>query len=246
MSLKFVATLLLALASSGRDAAAQAPGAGRPTSEAPRPGEHGVVNFLLPIEPDAVLQHSKETYVLYGCAYCHGVDLRVRNGEAADLLHSGLVGADTGGNLIGAILKNGIPQTAKLSPMPQYSDLSETEMRDISRWIHVARMRGRSEEVMKDGELPQGVAATGKSLYEGSCSSCHSSQDMTAILKRIKPADLKAALLKPAILTAVVSYKVGVYNDSRRLSARAAHSMFTENSGPQAVSDLLAYLKTLK
>jgi hypothetical protein len=37
----------------------------------------------------------------------------VRNGEAADLLHSGLVGADVDGNLIGAILKNGIPQTAK-------------------------------------------------------------------------------------------------------------------------------------
>ena len=247
MSLKIVATLLLlALASFGRAGMAQAPGAGRPTSEAPRPGEHGVVNFLLPIEPDAVLQHSKETYVLYGCAYCHGVDLRVRNGEAADLLHSSLVGADVGGNLISAILKNGIPQTAKLSPMPQYSDLTETEMRDISRWIHFARMRGRYEEVMKDGDLRQGDAAAGKSIYEKSCNSCHSAQDMTAIIKRIKPADLKATLLKPAILTAVASYKVGVYNDSKRLGAIAAHSTFTENSNPQGVSDLLAYLKTLK
>jgi mono/diheme cytochrome c family protein len=130
--------------------------------------------------------------------------------------------------------------------MPQYSDLTETEMHDISRWIHFARMRGRSDEIMKVSELSRGDAVAGKSRYEKSCNGCHSTQAMTAITHGIKPVDLKATLLKPAILTAVASYKVGVYNDSKRLAAIAAHSTFTENSSPQAVSDLLAYLKTMK
>src|SRR4051794_27689680 len=78
----------------------------------------GVVNFVEPILPDPVLQHSKEVYVLNGCAYCHGVDLKVRNGEAADLLHSPIVAADKNGSVIGPLLRQGIPQTAKLSPMP--------------------------------------------------------------------------------------------------------------------------------
>lgn len=240
------ALLVLLLSVPARNGVAQTPGTAAPAAEAPRPAEHGVVNFLLPVNPDAVLQHSKETYVLYGCAYCHGVDLRVRNGEAADLLHSGIVGADIGGNLIMAILKNGIPQTAKLSPMPQYSDLSEAEMHDIARWIHYSRMQGRYEEIMKAGELPPGDAAAGQSLYENACSSCHSPLQMTAIVRRTKAADLVTVVLKPAFLTAVASYKVGDYNDSRKLVALRAHSTFTENSSPRSVSNLLTYLKQLK
>jgi hypothetical protein len=76
--------------------------------EAPRP-TGGVVDFLAPVLADPVLQHSKEVYVLYGCAYCHGVDLKVRNGEAADLPHSALVGADVNANIIGPLLRKRHP-----------------------------------------------------------------------------------------------------------------------------------------
>src|SRR5690348_8167470 len=103
--------------------------------------QNGVIDFLKPINPDSVLQHDKEIYVLYGCAYCHGVDLQVRNGEAADLLHSTLVGKDNNGDYIGAVLRVGIPQTAKLSPMPQFSDLSDREISDIVDWIHYSRQQ---------------------------------------------------------------------------------------------------------
>ena len=61
---------------------------------------------------------------VFGCAYCHGVNLEPR-GEATDLLHSRLVARDTDGKTITALLKSGIPQTARLSPMPQFSDLSD-------------------------------------------------------------------------------------------------------------------------
>ena len=87
---------------------------------------------------DVKMQHNKETFVIYGCAYCHGLYL-TPVGEAADLRKSTIVGADVNGNLIGKILRNGIPLTAKSSPMPQYSDLKDEEIQAISAYIHYAR-----------------------------------------------------------------------------------------------------------
>ena len=60
--------------------------------------------------PDAVMQYNKESYVQYGCAYCHGVNL-VPRGEAPDLRTSALVGNDVDGSVIVAALRAGFPQT---------------------------------------------------------------------------------------------------------------------------------------
>src|SRR5262249_35250951 len=62
--------------------------------------------FLGPPMADPVLQHAKETFVLFGCAYCHGLNL-VSRGEATDLMHSSLVGSDENGNRIGPLLRAG-------------------------------------------------------------------------------------------------------------------------------------------
>jgi len=97
---------------------------------------------------DPVLQHAKETYVLFGCAYCHGLNL-VARGEAADLMHSALVGRDQNGNVIGPLLRAGIPQTPKLSPMPQFSDLSDQQISAIVTWIHYARQQGLAREAAR-------------------------------------------------------------------------------------------------
>src|SRR5690242_7849376 len=109
-------------------------------------------NFIGQPLPDPVLQHSKETFVLFGCAYCHGLDL-VSRGEATDLMHSALVGRDENGNLIGPLLRAGIPQTAKLSPMPQFSDLSDQQIGALVRWIHYARAQGRYKEIIGAKDL---------------------------------------------------------------------------------------------
>ena len=87
---------------------------------------------------DTIMQHNKEAFVIYGCAYCHGMYL-TPVGEATDLRKSTIVGADVNGNLIGKILRNGIPLTPKSSPMPQYSDLKDEEIQAISSYIHYAR-----------------------------------------------------------------------------------------------------------
>jgi len=105
------------------------------------------IDFIGPPLADPVMQHAKETYVLFGCAYCHGVTLTPR-GEATDLRRSALVGADIDGDRIVALLRAGIPQTAKLSPMPQFSDLSDRQLHDIANYIHYARQESRYTQIV--------------------------------------------------------------------------------------------------
>jgi mono/diheme cytochrome c family protein len=99
---------------------------------------HYDLAYLGPPLADPLLQDAKETYVVMGCAYCHGINL-VPRGEAADLRTSPLVAADVDGKVLIPLLKAGVPKTLKLSPMPQYSDLSERQLAQIVRWIHYAR-----------------------------------------------------------------------------------------------------------
>ena len=99
------------------------------------------IDFIGPPLADPVMQQAKETYVVFGCAYCHGVTLTPR-GEATDLTRSALVGSDTNGDRIVALLRAGIPQTAKLSPMPQFSDLSDRQLHDIAQ-VHPLRAPGK-------------------------------------------------------------------------------------------------------
>jgi mono/diheme cytochrome c family protein len=210
-------------------------------------GEKGVINFVTPILPDPVLQHSKETYVLFGCAYCHDVDLHIRNGEAADLMHSTLVGKDQNGDFIGAVLRVGIPQTAKLSPMPQFSDLSDREIADIVQWIHYARQQGRYAELTVPGASVQGSADAGKTYFAQSCGSCHSATgDLAGIGKKYDAATLKIHILRPEFVDVPKSWKVDQLHDTKDAAARQNHLALLENYTPADVANLVAYLQTTK
>ncbi len=224
-----------ALVLAGVSAAAQNPNAHR-----------GVINFREPVLADALLQHSKETYILFGCAYCHGVDLMVRNGEAADLMHSALVGRDQNGDLIGPLLRAGIPQTPKLSPMPQFSDLSDAQIADLVRWIHYARQQGRYK-LLTTQSSAAGKAAAGKEYFEKACTSCHSAQgDFAKIGAKYDPASLKTHLLRPEFLNQPQSWKLEELHDVKTAAARQRHFSFLENYSPEQVSNLEAYLQSLK
>jgi len=211
-----------------------------------RPAEKGVINFLSPPIADPMLSHDREIYVLYGCAYCHGVDLNVRNGEAANLMSSVLVGTDENGNNIGRILRSGIPQTAKLSPMPQFSDLSDQEINAISRWIHYSRQQGRFTDLMGVKNAPAGNAAAGKAFAAQSCNSCHAEGALAGLVKKYDAASLKTHVLRPELLTSTASFKVASLDDKAMADARLKHGSLLENYTPGQVADLMAYLQTLK
>jgi mono/diheme cytochrome c family protein len=202
------------------------------------------VNYIGAPLADPVLQHSKETYVLFGCSYCHGLNLMTR-GEATDLMHSRLVGRDENGNIIGPLLRAGIPQTAKLSPMPQFSDLSGQQIADLVRWIHYARQQGRYKELVEDKALYSGTAEAGKSLFDQKCGACHSAQgDLADISTKYDGAALKAQILRPARLGSAPSWQIERLKETKTAEARSRHLWLLENYTSQEIADLIAYLRS--
>jgi mono/diheme cytochrome c family protein len=197
--------------------------------------------FLGPPIADPVLQHAKETFVLFGCAYCHGLNL-VSRGEATDLMHSALVGRDENGNLIGQLLRAGIPQTAKLSPMPQFSDLSDRQIAAIVTWIHYARRQGRYQELTAASVTP-GDAAAGKTYFDRACSSCHAiDRDLAGIGSKYDPAALRAAVLDPKGLKVEQSFTADRLKDKQLTAAQQRHHALLENYSVDDVANLVAYL----
>ena len=195
------------------------------------------IHYIGPRMADPMLQHSKEMYVLYGCSYCHGLYLESR-GEATDLMHSRLVGRDENANLIGPLLRAGIPQTAKLSPMPQFSDLSDQQISAIATWIHYARQQGRYKELIGTKDSSPGNAGTGKAYFERTCISCHA---VAGDLKR-DDGTLRARILRPKFLDAAESWQVDRLHDNKTAAARQRHLALLENYAADDVANLVAYL----
>ena len=95
----------------------------------------------------AALERGRAVFVLNHCHFCHGEDLTRANMGAANLTQSSLVGADTDGNAIGAVVRAGLPdlQTA----MPSYRELSSQEMVDLARYIHYLRQQAKYNELIR-------------------------------------------------------------------------------------------------
>jgi cytochrome c553 len=199
--------------------------------------------YIGPPLADPVLQHSKETYVVMGCAYCHGMYL-IPRGEAADLMKSPLVGADVNGNLLGPLLRAGVPKTFKLSPMPQYSDLSDRQIGDLTRWIHYARQRGRHQE-LSEAALPAGDAEAGRTYFDRQCASCHA-RDLAGIGARGDEAALRAAILEPKALRAEPSYRLADLRETSTAAARLRHNALLETYSADELANLVAYLRTMR
>jgi mono/diheme cytochrome c family protein len=230
-----LSALLCAATLAGGSLVAQSP----VTPPAARPGYDS--EYIGAPLADAGMQVAKETYVMFGCAYCHGLTLTPR-GEAADLMHSPLVGADTNGDTIAAILRAGVPRTTKLSPMPQFSDLSDRQLHDIARYIHYARQQGRYKEIA-DAKTAPGEAAAGASYFNQNCASCHAA-DLDGIGKKYEGAALRDRVLKPATLESPQVFTLAALNDTRMETGRRRHRLLLENSSPADVANLIAFLQT--
>jgi cytochrome c oxidase cbb3-type subunit III len=145
--------------------------------------------------PTVALERGRIVYVLNTCHFCHGVDLTKATMGAADLLHSPLVGADEGGNVIGPIVRAGIPNLQ--TSMPSYPDLARSEVEDLAAYIHYLRQLGRHKELLASTATPGDVDAGGV-YFAANCASCHSvSGDLKGLGARHDPAALRMRVLGP-------------------------------------------------
>lgn len=182
--------------------------------------------------PTPELERGRTVYVLSSCHFCHGVDLAQAAMGAANLMHSSLVGHDQNGNLIGPIVRAGLPnlQTA----MPQYSDYTDQQIRDLAAYIHYLRQQGRYKELSAAASSAPGEAASGHTYFEANCAKCHAS-DLAEIADKYNEVQLRERLLRPA--SPIVEHPS---------AGAVTHARLLENYKDDDVRNVLAYLATLK
>lgn len=185
--------------------------------------------------PTAALERGRAVYVLNHCHFCHGVDLTQATMGAANLSQSPFVGADEDGNMIGPLVKAGLPnlQTA----MPSYAELTSEEIVDLARYIHFLRQQARFRELGRLADTPAGDRVAGEAYFNGEakCRSCHSLiGDLAGIGRKYDTAALRARLLRPGLPMP----SEGV----EPTAGQAAHLKLLENYTAANVRDLVAYL----
>ena len=182
--------------------------------------------------PTAELERGRTVYVLSSCHFCHGIDLSQAAMGAANLMHSALVGHDQNGNLIGSIVRSGLPnlQTA----MPQYSDYTDQQIRDLAAYIHYLRQQGRYKELTAAASAPAGDAGLGRTYFEANCAKCHAG-NLAGIAGKYDAVQLRERLLRPA--SAVVEQPP---------AGAVTHARMLENYKEDDVRNVVAYLATLQ
>ena len=185
--------------------------------------------------PTAALERGRAVYVLNHCHFCHGIDLTQATMGAANLSQSPLVGADDDGNMMGPLVKAGLPnlQTA----MPIYAELTSEEIVDLARYVHFLRQQARFRELSRLADTPAGDRAAGEAYFNGAgnCRSCHSvTGDLAGVGRKYDTPTLRSRLLRPgpAMPSEGVSPTAG----------QAAHFKLLENYTAANVQDLVAYL----
>jgi mono/diheme cytochrome c family protein len=185
--------------------------------------------------PTAALDRGRAVYVLNHCHFCHGVDLTQATMGAANLSQSPLVGADQDGNMIGPLVKAGLPnlQTA----MPSYSELTAEEIVDLARYIHYLRQQARFKALSGIESTSAGNRTAGEAYFNGqaNCRSCHTlTGDLAGIGARYDTATLRGRLLRPGPSTPS--------DDAGWTAGQIAHLRLLENYTAADVRDLVAYL----
>jgi cytochrome c oxidase cbb3-type subunit 3 len=131
------------------------------------------------------------------CGFCHGDD--ATGARAPDLVRSPLVNKDSGGDLIGPVIRNGRPdQGMPALPLP------DNAVQDIVAFLH-ARVKEAASSSRVGGDYPlerllTGNAEAGRAYFNGAgkCTSCHSpTGDLAGIAKKYAPLYLEERILAP-------------------------------------------------
>lgn len=180
------------------------------------------------VSPTPRLERGRTVYVLSSCHFCHGVDLTGAAMGAADLLHLPMIGRDVGGNVIGPIVRSGLPnlQTA----MPQYSDYTDQQISDLAAYVHYLRRLGRYRELSGLASLNSGDAKTGAEYFRQNCAACH-----TAPFPSLDAGDLARRILRPG--------PESWFSDEDMPAGAAAHMKLLEQYSDVEFRNVFAYVR---
>ena len=133
------------------------------------------------------------------CGFCHGEDATGNRGP--DLIRSASLSHDSGGDLLGPIIKNGRADKG----MPAFGTLTNAQIADIVLFLHA-----RAEDALHSNHLPSdyplaklltGRPDEGKKFFEGAggCAKCHSpSGDLRGVASKFSPLELEERFLYPS------------------------------------------------
>ncbi|HLY19272.1 MAG TPA: c-type cytochrome [Bryobacteraceae bacterium] len=154
------------------------------------------------------------------CGFCHGED--ATGARAPDLVRSPLVNRDSGGELIGPVIRNGRPDNG----MPALP-LPDNTIQDIVYFLH-QRVKQAAGSSRVGGDYPierllTGDADAGRAYFNGAgkCATCHSpTGDLAGIAKKYAPLYLEERILAPrrGVVTLTVTTPAG-----EQISGKMAH-----------------------
>ncbi len=161
----------------------------------PAPGGRGP-NF--PVRPPGDPQAIARGRSLYdtNCSFCHGEDARGGAEGGPNLIRSDYSLRDQNGEVLAAIVQNGIPGTAM-----QKFTLSNGDVSDIAAFIHSFGISSRDPGRMRPASIVVGDAAAGGLYFKAKCAACHSvTGDLKGIGSRIDDAQtLQQTWIMPAV-----------------------------------------------
>ena len=160
------------------------------------------------------------------CAFCHG---RAADGgeTGPDLTRSKLVAADTNGDKIGEVVRDGRPE----KKMPSFK-FSEQEMDGLVAFIHEQAARALTKKGHRRGvdvsDLQTGNVEAGKQYFNGTgkCAICHNpTGDLAGIASRYEGLELERRMLYPEDAKSKVT--VTLPSGEKLMGTLAYHDEFT-------------------
>jgi cytochrome c oxidase cbb3-type subunit 3 len=177
--------LVVLIASAVSGASAQAPVSGPPA--------HIVGAYPERITDPEAVERGRAFYAAYGCAFCHGEDIRGGSGGPS-LLRSQLVQRDQAGETIAPVIRGGVPNTLMVG-----MNLADNEIEDIAEFLHSFELSSRDPARNRPETIVTGDAAAGRRYFEQHCTRCHSvTGDLRGVASRYAdPRELQTNWLMP-------------------------------------------------
>jgi mono/diheme cytochrome c family protein len=152
-------------------------------------------SFLIsrPVPPQEAVDRGEKIYVA-NCGFCHGS--RATGGESGpDLVRSVVALRDEGGELIGPIIRKGVPEKG----MPP-QDLTDDQIKDVAAFLRNRQQAAINRNAYQIINVVTGDAKRGQTYFNGAgrCNTCHSvTGDLKGVGSRYESVALLSRFLYP-------------------------------------------------